>query len=132
MAVATTIYAQTVTWNSNTWNSTSGGPIMAEYVHAGEPLEDRTGDALYPPFVAIVNGRCEVRIRLREIKDVTALGTKSNLAITATGKSNTVTVTCAGMVLVGVDPGSQSRAEGGSRTMIFRHESADGTTVPVS
>lgn len=133
MAVSTTIYPTTVTWNSLTWNSTTaGGPIRAEYTHRGTEVADRTGDALYPLFLAIVDGVGQARVRLRDVKFTVALGTKSNLVFTLVGKATSVTVTLAGMVLVGVDPGEQGRAEQGTCTLIFAHESTDGTTVPVS
>ena len=127
-----TIYAKTVVWNAVTWDSTSGGPIRVEYSHMGEPLEDRTGDNDYAPFLAVVNKKCTARVTLREIKQIAAPGTKSSLVITATGKANTVTITLANMILVGVEPGEQGRAAAGSAVLLFQHESADGSTVPVS
>lgn len=133
MPVATvTIYAKSVAWNSITWDSTSGGPVRVEYSHSGDALEDRTGDSDYAPFLAVVNKKCKARVTLREIKQVAALGAKSNLVITATGKANTVTITLANMILVAVESGEQHRAAAGSATLVFQHESADGSTVPVS
>ena len=133
MSVATvTIYAKSVAWNSVTWDSTGGGPIRVEYSHSGDPLEDRTGDSDYAPFLAVVNKKCRARVTLREIKQTAVLGTKSNLVITATGKANTVTINLANMVLIAVESGEQQRATAGSATLVFQHESADGSTVPVS
>jgi hypothetical protein len=132
MSVATTIYLQSATWNSITFNSTSGGPIRGEYSHAGEPYDDRTADNEYPTFLAVINKRLIVKLHVREVKQTAALGTKSNLVMTLIGKSSSVTINAANMVLIAVEPAEQSRAEAGHATFVFQHESADGTTVPIS
>ncbi len=127
-----TIYAKTVTFNLVTYDATSGGPIRCEYTLSGDPLADYTGDNNFSPFVAVVNQKCVVRVRLREIKRTEAPGAKSNLVITCTGKANTVTLTFANMVYLGVEPGEQERAAAGSATMVFQHESADGAAFPLT
>jgi len=132
MSVATTIYIQSATWNGLTFNSTNGGPIVGEYEHGGEPLEGRTADNEYAPFLAVINKRFVVRLRVREVKQAAALGTMSNLTITLTGKAAAVTITCANMVLIAVKPGEQGRAAQGSALLVFQHQSADGTTVPIA
>ena len=132
MSVATTIYLQSATWNSITFNSTSGGPIRGEYSHVGEAFDDRTADNEYPTFLAILNKRLIVKLRVREVKQTVALGTKSNLVMTLSGKASTVTINAANMVLVAIEPAGQNRAEAGAATFVFQHESADGTTVPLA
>ena len=132
MSVLNTIYPKSFTWNSVTYNGTTGGTLRFEYQHEGTPFLDRTADDEYSSFVVITDKRLIVRVRLREVKYVTALGTKSDASIIITGKTNAATITFVGLVLVGASPGEQGRAEGGSVTLVFEHESADGTTVPIS
>src|SRR5437016_424423 len=105
MSVATTIYLQSAVWNSITFNSTTGGPIRGDYSHAGEALEGRTAGNEYPPFLAVVNKRLKIRLRVREVKQTAALGTKSNLVMTLSGKTGTVTINAANMVLIAIEPG---------------------------
>lgn len=134
MAVATTIYIKSAVWNSVTYDSSAGGPVMAEFGHVGEPLEDRTSDNEYAPFLAVVNKRGIMRLRVREVKQIIALGTKSSMVFTLETKvgGSTITITGANMVLIAIEPGEQSRAQAGSCTLVFQYESADGVTVPFS
>lgn len=131
MALANTIYPTTVTWNGNTWNQATGGPMRAEWNHTGTPVLDRSGSNQYAPSVQVVDKRLIMRVRLRDGKLVTALGTSGNLVMTLDGKS-TVTCTGATMVLVDVAFEQGRGAEGGGAVLTFEHESADGTTVPIS
>src|SRR5476649_1885772 len=126
MSVANTFYLQSATWNSTTFNSAGGGPIRGEYSHAAEALEERTGGSEYAPFLAIVNKRLKIRLRVRDVKQTAALGTKSNLTMTLSGKFGTVTINAANMVLLAIEPGEQGRDQAGSATLVFQHESADG------
>ena len=127
-----TFYLQSATWNAITFNSASGGPIRGEYAHSGEPFEQRTGDNEYAPFLAVLNKRLKIRLRVRDVKQTLSLGAKSNLAMTLSGRGSAVTVNAANMVLIGIEPADQPRAEAGSATLVFQHESADGSTVPIS
>ncbi len=127
-----TFYLNSATWNSITFNSASGGPIRGDYSHSGEPFEQRTGGSDYAPFLAVLNKRLKIRLRVRDVKQIAALGTKSNLAMTLSGRAGTVTINAANMVLIGIEPADQPRAESGSAILVFQHESADGTTVPIS
>ena len=142
MSVLNTIYPKSFSWNNATYNSGVGGNLRFEYEHSGTPFEDRTADDFYPMFVAITDGKLVVRVRVREVAPTgvytAALGTKSNASITitggksGTGDRNSKTISFVGLVLVGITPGEQGRAEGGSATLVFAHESADGQTSPVS
>jgi len=132
MSVSNTFYLDAASWNSITFNSANGGPIRGEYSHSGEAREERTGGSEYAPFLAVLNKRLKIRLRVREVKQTAPLGAKSNLVMTLSGKSGTVTITAANMVLIAIEPAEQHRAEAGSATFVFQHESADGTTVPIS
>ena len=125
-----TFYLNSATWNSITFNSANGGPIRGDYSHSGEPFEQRTGASDYAPFLAVLNKRLKIRLRVRDVKQTAALGTKSNLTMTLSGRTGTINA--ANMVLIGIEPGDQPRAESGSAILVFQHESADGTTVPIS
>jgi hypothetical protein len=127
-----TFYLQSATWNSITFNSAGGGPIRGEYAHSGEAFEQRSGGSEYAPFLAVINKRLKIRLRVRDVKQTLALGAKSNLAMTLSARSGTVTINAANMVLLAVEPADQPRAESGSATLVFQHESADGTTVPLT
>jgi len=119
-------------FNGTTYASGSGGVIRVQVSHVGDPLADWTGADEYPQQVNVVNKRLIVRLFLREVKIVTALGTKdtsSSFALVI--KSDTVSVTCVNMVLVGVDM-DQGKSEYGTTVLTLMHESADGTTVPIS
>ena len=132
MAVpATTIYPRTATWNSHTWNSSSGGPLRFEWDVSGDPFEDWTGDSDLPTFLGVVNQKARAKIRIREPKITDALGTKSNIVLTLVGKNNTATINLVNMILFS-NTGEQDRAQGGMCTLSFAHESADGTTSPIS
>ena len=133
MAVVVTFYPTQVSWNGNTWIKTSGGPIQARYDHGGSAVGDRTGDAEYPMFKQVVNKDCQVVIRLREVKQALPIGTfTGSLAMQLTAKGGTlITITFANMLLESVR-GMQGRATPGDVELVFSHESADGTTNPVS
>lgn len=128
----TTIYLQSFTWNSVSWNAAGGGPIRGEYDYGGDELPDQTSDAFWATFLAIVNGRAHMRITVREVKQILTIGTKSTGVMTLVGKANSVLVTGANMVLIECQPGEQGRATAGSATLRFGYESADGTTAPFS
>jgi hypothetical protein len=133
MAVTVSYYAKAITWNSITWDTTSGGPLEVSHEHGGDNIEDRTGDNEYPPFNTIVNRALRVTVRIREVKQTLALNSKSSLVATLTIKPGgpTQTVTYAGMVLKDVR-GAQGRATVGDTELVFVHESADAQAVPIS
>lgn len=136
MAYTTTIYPQTVTWSTYTWDNgitNTGGLLTCVITHASQDIQDRTGSSEYPTFVGMVNKSLTVRVTLRELKHTDGLGGVSgNLVLTAkSSNATTVTVTCATMRLRDVEM-TQNRAEPAQAVLTFVHESADGTTVPVS
>ena len=136
----TTVYAKSFTWGGGTYSSSVGGTLRIEFQHEGTPFLDRTGDDEYSPFVCITDTRLIVRVRLRECKFVSALGIKSDASCALIGKSTAlggspININFAGLVFVGASPAEQGRAEGGSVTLVFEHESATtgaGQVVPIS
>jgi len=132
MPVSTTIYASTVTWNSLTWNSGSGGPIQVRYTHSGQVVADRTGDDEYPRNIIVADKDCRVFVTLRDVKQVSALGAFSgSLVVTLDDGTTTSTITFATMLLYEVN-GSQGRANPGEVELAFVHESSGGTAVPIT
>lgn len=141
MAYTTTIYPQklvttgdiAVTWANGVGTSGgSGGLLTVMYTHAGQDIQDRTGSSEYPTFVGIVNKSLTMRVTLRELKQIYALGSKCTATtLTAISSAGTVTIAAPNMVLRDVEM-TQNRAEPAQAVLTFVHESADGTTVPVS
>ena len=131
MAVSYSFQVQQITFNSVTYDSTSGGPLMVTIRHSGDPLEGRSGADEYAAFLAVVDKIAEVQFSVADVKFITALGTSGTFTCTLKLKSTTVVITLATMVLVNVEM-SQRRASLGEMTATLRHESANGTTVPVS
>lgn len=131
----TTVYASSVVWNSITWNGDpsagAGGLIRVMLSHPSTDIQDRTGTQEYPEFVQMVNKGGMVSVTLREVKQISELGTKSNMTVNLSGKGGTPSIACVGMILRDVNM-SQGRGEPGEATLTFIHESADGTTVPYS
>ncbi len=132
MAVVTTFYPTTITWNGNTWDCTNGGPLMARYEHGGTAHGDRTGNQRYPAFVEIVDLNARVTVRLRQFKQTMALDqTSSDLTLVLTSKNTTVNFTFKTMILEDVR-GGQNRAQPGDVELMFIHESDDGFANPLS
>lgn len=136
MAINVSYYLKQATWNSLTWDASTGGTLEMTIEHGGDPLDDRTGDNEYNPFLAVVNKMARVTLRMREVKWTTNPGAaESSLVFTLTSKSGntggTVTITLAQMQLIHLRM-SQGRAITGDVEMVFMHRSSDGSTVPVS
>lgn len=132
MAVSSTWAVQSGAFNSTTWTATStGGPIGFSYRFGGQALPDYTGDSVLPTAVDVIDQDCECRLRLRDVKQALVIGTKSSLVVILKTKAGTVTLTFANMVLVEI-AGSQERSQRGYVELVFRHESDDGTTAPLS
>lgn len=134
---AATIYAylQSFAWNSNTWTATTGGPILFEYMKTGTPLEEWVADQVWSPFVPVVQQRLRVRVTIRDVGiAVQTLGAKSNGSAVLLPKigGTPKTINLAGLVLFGVDPLESRSNQAAGLTLNFAHESADGTTDPVS
>lgn len=132
MAVSSTWAVQSAAFNSVTYTATAtGGPIGFSYRHGGQALADYTGDSVLPTAVDVIDHDCECRVRLRDVKQALVLGTKSSLVVILKTKAGTVTLTFANMVLVEI-AGAQERSQRGYVELVFRHESADGTTAPLA
>jgi hypothetical protein len=132
MAVSSTWAVTSVLFNSITYTATdTGGPIGCSYRHGGQALQDWTGDSVLPTAVDIVDQACEVRVRMRDVKQALVLGTKATLTLTIAKKGGTVALSFVNMVLVEI-AGSQNRSQRGEVELVFAHESANGTTAPMS
>jgi hypothetical protein len=95
--------------------------------------ENRVGDNIYPTVVATPDKSCVATVTLREVKQALNLGgAGAQMVMTISGKGAvSETITLAGMVLVDVGA-VQRRGEFGAVVLRFAHESADGTTVPIT
>lgn len=138
MAQATvTVAPKSVTFGGHTWTSADGGPIEFTFTYGGRELNDWTGDAEYPQTF-IVDSTCTASVTLRDIKQIIAPGTRDSVVAIATGKMGAdtaktdVTITLTDMLFVGAGPATQPRAAAGSVTLRFAHDSADGSTSPLS
>jgi len=128
---STTICAQTVTWNSLTWNADSGGPIGVEWDKSVSPVEDYTGGDEYPRQVFTPRKRLEVRVIMRDPPDI-ALGTAtSNIVVTYQTLSSTKQVTFANMKFTGIRS-VQNWGDPRSEALVFVHQSSDGSTDPIT
>lgn len=133
MAVpASTIKATIVAWNSLTWSasSTPGGPVRVRWAWEFGSTADRTGGDVYSQQVFPTGGKFVVRVTLREAP-IPAIGDKSNMTVTYKTKDSTRQRPFVGMKFMGIQA-SQDQESLGEDEMVFEHESADGTTPPVS
>jgi hypothetical protein len=134
MAVETIIYVKTMTFKAPTysWDSASGGPLGVRFPHVARAIEDRTGDAEWATFVAMVDKSLRCSANVRQVKWVIPIGEKGDIVLTLESKgTSTVTVTLKDMVYEGVQP-SQDRAVPGGAEHSWVHENTDGYTFPVS
>ena len=121
-----------VEFNGVTYSGGVGGVIRFQAAHAGTPLQDWSGADEYPTSVNIVNKTLVVRVFLRNVKITTALGTKDpSMSAVLVIKAGNETITCVNMVLASVEM-DQGKSEYGTTVLTLVHESANGTTVPVS
>jgi len=131
MPVYSTKAVTSVVWNGTTYSSTVDGTLAFFYRLSGTKQEDRTGADEWPTLIDLIDRICEVRIRLRNVKQALTLMTKSNLVVTLPYKGGSVTLTFAGMCLYDIG-GQQERGPYGSVELMFAYESADGTTAPLT
>lgn len=129
---ASTIKATTIVWNSLTWsaNTSPGGPIRLRWGWMSTPVKDRTGGDIYSQQVFPTDAGLQVRVALRE-GPLPALGEMSNMTATYKTKDTTRDRVFAGMKFLGIEA-SQDHENLGEDEMVFEHESADGTTDPVT
>ena len=99
--------------------------------HGARQVKDRTGADTYSKQLFLTEPECEVRVALRHMTTLRALGTKSNMTVTYKTKDGTRTRVFAGMVLVGIEA-SQDRDNLGEEELVFVDESTDGATEPVT
>ena len=132
MAVIRTIYLQSATFGGATWSATEDGTLELQVSHRGNAIQDRTGVDEYATSVVIVDKECVAVLKLRECVRTEALGGTAGALVcvlkTPTGTSN---ITIATVKISDINM-RQGRAEFGDCDITFVHESANGTTVPVT
>lgn len=136
MANVLTLYAQTITWNSKTWNATSGGPLEVRISRTGTVLRSLTADDVYSRGTFVVDKDLIIGVKLQDLAQITVEpgDGPSNMVITLKQGSGSTTgsvITAANMIATDVNAG-QIRANLGEIDMAFTHQSADGATDPVS
>jgi hypothetical protein len=131
MAVVKTIYPVSVTFNGVTYDKSTHGLIRLRYQHGGEELADRVAEEFYPTLIAATNGYCRVQITVREVKQTPTVGTNGALVATISTPGASTTLTFATMTYLGVES-EQGRATPGEATLSFAHQSANGSTAPLS
>ena len=132
--MAVTIYPSQITWNGQTWNKASGGPMSATITQTGQTVHAWTGDAIWPQLTALIHAGCRITVELADVATYIAVpNTMSDLVLTISdGKPTptTATVTAANAVYVG---GSHTQPHGvGNMTLDFIVQSADGSSNPVA
>lgn len=127
---SSTILAQSISWNSNTWNADTGGALRVRWRRLLNIVKDLTGADVYSRQAFGVGGAVEVRVALRDAPIITLMA-KSNMAVTYKTKGGTKVRNFAGMVYIGTEA-SQDKDNLGEEECVFVDESADGITDPVS
>lgn len=126
MAVPLPLHLSQFTFNSVTYDKTSGGPLDCIINDNAINVSDRTGDANYPMAVAVTDIDPTVFIKMRDLTLNITRGTKGNLVVTVKTPTGNKVGTMATMVYVGLDT-NQVRANPGEIVLKFVHESAGGT-----
>ena len=133
-----TLYPYEALWTTQAggtladWTSASGGLVRVDINHGGREVQDRTGGQQYSAFTVVVDKYLSCRVYLRDLSQIYAMNTKGPLVFTLLGKTGQLRyLTLIGMVLTSTEPG-QPRGEPGTIALAFSHESADGTTMPLS
>ena len=125
------VYPQSVVWNALTWDKTNGGPKRIDWDRGGREIEEGTGDAQWNTFGIVVEPRLRVRVHLTDLKIIIPINTKSNMVANVLGKGSAQPINWANMVYKGL-ASEQPYANLGLTTHEFIHESADGTTDPMT
>lgn len=130
MAVERTYTIVSVTFNSVTYNATTGGPLGITFDHRGDTILDRTADDIYSPAVIMPERNIMAGFRMRQLFLAEVPGaTKSNLVfvLTSAGRPTAnYTLTFSDMVLADVSSSLQ-RSIPGEVALSFVHEHSSGT-----
>jgi hypothetical protein len=129
--MATITYAASAfTFNSVTYNNTSGGVMRVTVEDNSRELETRVGDNLYPTSVEAVDASCVVTVSLSEFgPTIPTMGTSSNLVATLVKNGGTETETFYNMKYMG-NSANQDRASSATIDMRFVFQSDDGVNGP--
>lgn len=133
MAVSRTFSAKTITWNSQTWDSSAVGPLSVTLAHSGTPVISRTGADLYPRRISVQDRTVVVTVVVGEFKRTDALSGKSTMVVTVWYEegAEAVVITIPGIRFYEARS-TQNRANPSETALSFVHESTDGTTNPIS
>jgi hypothetical protein len=129
--MATITYAASqFTFNSVTYNNTSGGVMRVTVEDNSRELETRVGDNLYPTSVEAVDASCVVTVSLSEFgPTIPTMGTSSNLVATLVKNGGTETETFYNMKYMG-SSANQDRASSATIDFRFVFQSDDGVNGP--
>lgn len=120
-------YANSVAFNSVTYDKTSGGPLEVTQSENPTVVATRTGAAILPLAIKVVERTPSVFVKLQDLTIRPTIGTKASLVAIFTYNGGTKTRTYANMVFTGQDH-TQIKSQPGETVLRFDHESADGTT----
>jgi len=132
MAVNSTFYLQSAKFNGITWSNTEDGTLELQVSHRGNAIQDRTGIDEYATSVVIVDKECVAVLKLREVLRIEGLGAITGsleCVLKTPGSTKNLTLTTMKISDINI---RQGRAEAGDADITFVHESADGSTVPVT
>lgn len=120
-------YANSAAFNSVTYDKSSGGPIEVTQSENSNVVASRSGAAILPTAVKVVERTPSVFVKLQDITVRPTIGTKASLVVIFTYNGGTKTRTYSNMVFVGQDH-TQIKSQPGETVLRFDHESSDGTT----
>ncbi len=130
MASTVTFYINSFVWNGITFDCDEGGPLELRIRHSAELIKDRSGCDVYATFVKAVNAMLGVTLRVRQMLQPMDIGTKSDATATVQTSGGPVDIPLPGLVYYDADMGV-SRATPGECTLIWEHQSDDGTSNPL-
>ena len=131
MAVTPTIYVKTISWNNLSWSSSAaGGPLGFRLSHESQSVQAYTGDDEYSRCTFSVDKVVRIFINLIEVKNTLEPGVMSNMTVTLSTKSGTLTITIPDVIFEGLNS-SQPRAMTGESELSFIVQVSDGQTNPV-
>ena len=127
----TGIYAKSILHDGESYAGGEGGAIEIELVHGSRDVQDRTGEDLYPTFVALVDRFAEATAMIREpvLLTLPAIGAKSSLVATIAGKAGDTVRTFLNMIVASVTT-RQRHGEPGMTIIRYVYEAAAGATAP--
>jgi hypothetical protein len=126
-----TYYVTQFTFNSVTYDNSSGGTLRAQLEDGGREVETRIGGDLYPSTTEITDASGVATIGISELAPtLPSIGTKSNIVLTVQKAGGTTEdKTWYNMRFAG-QSANQDRAASGTNDFRFVFESSDGVKGP--